>query len=108
MFWKAYTMEKFHCTIFSYMKRRLFCIQSTTHSSLRQRSAQEVDHVALEAKKNSDTGSRTRVCSVKANRASRYTISEYCIGRFSQTVIPDSLPKPISSRDALIIDYCLE
>ncbi|CUM49548.1 unnamed protein product [Debaryomyces tyrocola] len=30
----------------------------------------------LKKKKNSDTGSRTRVCSVKANRASRYTISE--------------------------------
>ncbi|CUM50748.1 unnamed protein product [Debaryomyces tyrocola] len=27
-------------------------------------------------KKYSDTGSRTRVCSVKANRASRYTISD--------------------------------
>lgn len=29
-------------------------------------------------KKYSDTGSRTRVCSVKANRASRYTISDNC------------------------------
>ncbi|CUM56853.1 unnamed protein product [Debaryomyces tyrocola] len=32
---------------------------------------------AKENKKlDSDTGSRTRVCSVKANRASRYTISD--------------------------------
>lgn len=29
-----------------------------------------------EEKENSDTGSRTRVCSVKANRDSRYTISD--------------------------------
>ena len=37
----------------------------------------DIERYMVLKKKSSDTGSRTRVCSVKANRASRYTISEF-------------------------------